>query len=242
MRKNENYDKKGFYMVLYTLAAVFLLIAFGISILNTGNGNDEVDFDAPVAPVEKSNVETVSQVSTTADITIEATSQEITRRALENETTNSPEPKNNAQLTLFDESQEMCWPVSGKIVMDYSTNTSVYDKTLEQYRTNDSISISAPLGSDVVASSDGTVISISKDKINGVSVVLDHGNGWRTTYSQLQESLAVSEGQTITKGNKIGKIGKPTGYSINLGSHLDFTVLKDNATTDPKLVLADINE
>ncbi len=245
MNNNDNYDKKGFYMVLYTLAAVFLLIAFGISILNSGNkGSDNnVNLEEEIAPVDKSNVEkltTEATVEATTAKTAEAQTEAITRRALDS--TPAAAASENAELSLFDDSQEMMWPVSGQIVMDYSVETGIFDRTLEQYRTNDSICISAPMGTDVMAASDGTVTAVTKDKVDGVTVELDHGNGWRTTYSQLQDNPAVSEGQAVYRGDVIGKVGKPTGYSSALDCHLDFSVYKDDVAEDPKLILAQLDE
>lgn len=245
MNNNENYDKKGFYMILYTLAAVFLLIAFGISILNSGSksDNNEVNLEEEIAPVDKSNVEkltTEAATEMTTAKTAEAQTEAVTRRMLDS--TPAAAASESAELSLFDDSQEMIWPVSGQIVMDYSVETGIFDRTLEQYRTNDSICISAPMGTDVMAASDGTVTAITKDKVDGVTVELDHGNGWRTTYSQLQDNLAVSEGQAVYRGDVIGKVGKPTGYSSALDCHLDFSVFKDDVATDPKLVLAQLDE
>ena len=69
MDKNENYNKKGFYTVLYTLAAVFIIIAFGISILNSGNkpNNNEANLEENISPVDKSNVKQITKLLTTAN-------------------------------------------------------------------------------------------------------------------------------------------------------------------------------
>ncbi len=242
MNNNDNYEKKGFYMVLYTLAAVFLLIAFGISILNSGGGSDNnnANLEEEIAPVDKSNVEKLTTEATTEAASTRENTETVTRRSLDN----APafETDKSADLTLFDDTQEMIWPVSGQIVMDYSVETGIFDRTLEQYRTNDSICISAPMGTDVLAAADGTVSAITKDKVDGVTVELDHGNGWRTTYSQLQDNPAVSEGQAVYKGDVIGKIAKPTGYSSALDCHLDFSVFNNDVPTDPKLILAQLDE
>ncbi len=243
MNNNENYDKKGFYMILYTLAAVFLLIAFGISILNSGGSadNGNINPEEEIAPVDKSNVSKLTtEAATETASASEAPTEAITRRALDS--TSLYDTNESADLTLFDDNQEMSWPVSGQIVMDYSVETGIFDRTLEQYRTNDSICISAPLGTDVMAAADGTVAAIRKDNVDGVTVELDHGNGWKTTYSQLQENLTVSEGQAVYRGDTIGKIAKPTGYSSALDCHLDFSVFKDDVSTDPKLILAQLDE
>ncbi len=145
-------------------------------------------------------------------------------------------------FSMFNESQEMTWPVSGQIVMDYSTETAIYDKTLELYRTNDSICISSPEGTDVMASSEGIVENIFTDNENGKTVVINHGNGWMSTYSQLQEEVNVAVGQVVKEGEFIGKIGSPSNYSVLLGPHLNFKITKDNTSSDPKLVLAQIEE
>lgn len=235
MDNNENYNKKGFYTILYTLAAVFIILAFGISILNSGNSsnNNEVDLEDNISPVDKSNVKPLTTTETTTnEVKAEAVTEAPTQSTAQN---NIPD---NGELSLFDDSQEMAWPVSGQIVMDYSKDTGIYDRTLEQYRTNDSICISADIGTEVCAAADGIITAITNDRISGVTVSVDHGNGWSSTYSQLNENLAVSEGEAVHKGDKIGVVANPTNYSVALGPHLEFSVLNDDSPTDPKLVLA----
>lgn len=143
-------------------------------------------------------------------------------------------------FNLFDNSKEMTWPVSGQIVMNYSTETAIYDKTLDLYRTNDSICISAPEGTEVLASADGIVENIFIDNQKGTSVVINHGNGWLSTYGQLTEDVDVSVGQIVDMGEQIGNISLPSNYSVLLGPHLDFTITKDDLSSDPLLVLAQI--
>lgn len=234
MDNNENYNKKGFYTVLYTLAAIFIILAFGISILNSGNtgNNNEVDLEENISPVDKSNVKPLT-TETTTEVKAEAQTEQVTKSAAADSAV-----QDNGELSLFDDSQEMEWPVSGQIVMDYSDDTAIFDRTLEQYRTNDSICISADVGTEVFAAADGIITTITNDKISGITVNVDHGNGWTSTYSQLDENLAVSEGESVHKGDKIGIVANPTNYSVALGPHLEFSVFNDENPTDPKLVLA----
>jgi murein DD-endopeptidase MepM/ murein hydrolase activator NlpD len=148
-----------------------------------------------------------------------------------------PEAK---QVSLsFNANSKLKWPIKGAIVMDYSKAHTIYDKTLEQYRVNESISIASKLGTPVKAAAAGTVVSITNDNKKGCTVVLDHGNGWQTTYSQLQENVIVDQNQVVDAGDVIGGVGSPTKYSILLGEHLDFEVTKDGQSTDPKLLLVD---
>jgi murein DD-endopeptidase MepM/ murein hydrolase activator NlpD len=133
---------------------------------------------------------------------------------------------------------EFALPVNGKIVMDYSEDVPVFDQTLEQYRTNNCISIAADKGEKILAAAAGTVESISNDDENGYVVTVFHGNGWRTTYGQLDKNLAVKEGDIVNKGDLIGVVGEPSKYSVMLGYHMDFGVTQNGESIDPKTALA----
>lgn len=76
--------------------------------------------------------------------------------------------------------------------------------------------------------------TVKTDDERGITVVLNHGNGWQTTYSQLQEDVVVKEGDKVKKGQEIGLVAEPTKYSIALGEHVDFSIAKDGVTVDPK--------
>ncbi len=148
-------------------------------------------------------------------------------------TDNAVEPAFKA----FDNSQKMTWPLDGDIVRNYSMNNVAYDKTLDLYRMNNFVSIGANVGTQVKAAADGIVESIYNDDEKGKSVVINHGNGWKTTYSQLQDNVLVKDGQVVKLGQVIGGVANPTKYSILLGGHVDFEVTKDDAPTDPKTIM-----
>jgi len=61
-------------------------------------------------------------------------------------------------------------------------------------------------------------------------VVIDHGNGYQTTYNHLS-SIAVSSGQKVTTGDQVGRVGT-TGNST--GSHLHFEVTKGGGFVNPE--------
>lgn len=161
----------------------------------------------------------------------------INEESIEASTNASAETNANATFAPFADTDAMSWPVSGEIVMDFSMNKLVYDKTLDQYRTNSNICISAVAGTQVKASSDGRVVDVGVDSQHGNSVTIDHGNGWSTTYSQLQANILVKEGDVVTKGQIIGGVSEPTYYGVLLGDHLSFTVARNDELVDPKSVL-----
>ncbi len=153
-------------------------------------------------------------------------------------TENQSQDHNKTHFCSFDGTQKMSWPVSGKILMDYQPDKLIYDKTLEQYRTNDSLSISAKIGEQVKASADGIVKLITKTDEDGNLIVIDHGNNWTSVYSQLQDNLLVNEGDYVKKGQIIGGVNSPTKYGVLLGSHLDFKITHDDNSVNPKIFLA----
>lgn len=228
--------KKKFYPAVYSTAAIAVVMAFIVSVHNAGEPDREAKQQSVQAqtvskpqakPVAKSNVKSYKEMTT------EKPTETTTAAKAAKPTVAQSEP----HYTLFDEGQEMRWPVEGKIIMDYSVDTAVYDKTLDQYRTNDSISISAAADTKVAAAADGVVESVSNDKVNGNSVVLSHGNGWRTTYSQLRDDVNVTEGEVVCAGDILGRVGTPSLYSEAMGTHLTFTVSRDDRSIDPKTVL-----
>ena len=135
------------------------------------------------------------------------------------------------------------WPVVGEIVMDFSEDKLVYDETLDQYRTNDSVSISADEGDKVIASEKGVVKKVAHSREDGWYVVVDHENGWETTYGQLKPEVTVKEGQTVNGGEIIGYVAEPSLYGANLGNHVEFKVTLNDYAVDPKTAVGeDIGE
>ena len=133
----------------------------------------------------------------------------------------------------FTEGTRMIWPVMGEVVMNFSTATAIYDPTLDQFRTNDVLCISADLGTQVVAATEGVVLSVERSREHGNKVVIDNGNGWTTTYSQLQDGVLVREGDVVRTGQVIGGVASPSIYSVLLGTHVGFRVTRDDVPVDP---------
>lgn len=142
-------------------------------------------------------------------------------------------------FNVFGENDVMMWPIVGEILMNYSTDSMVYDETLNQYRTNDTVNIAAEPGLQVRASADGIISSVSNTRRDGNQVTIDHGNGWTTTYSQLQDNILVSEGDVVLAGEVIGEVGSPSIFTSALGYNLGFKVAQGDRTVDPLQVLSE---
>ena len=136
----------------------------------------------------------------------------------------------------FDVEKGLLWPVKGDILLKYSTNNTVYFKTLAQYRCNPAIIIGAESGKKVKSAADGVVTKISEEFDIGKTVTMNIGSGYSVTYGQLQD-ISVKEGQSVKEGEVIGKIAEPTKYYSQEGSNLYFQVKENKETVDPMLLL-----
>jgi len=82
----------------------------------------------------------------------------------------------------------------------------------------------------VWASQTGKVIIKDQFTLYGNTVVLDHGLGVFTLYAHLDSFANIEVGDTINKGNAVGKLGM-TGYAS--GYHLHWELLVNNVGVDP---------
>ena len=82
------------------------------------------------------------------------------------------------------------------------------------------VDYAAPEGTEVLAAASGTVVEVSYDEAYGNRIVIEHEDGYYTTYNHLSDT-DVEVGQEVTAGDHIGEVGN-TGNSF--GSHLHFEV------------------
>ena len=91
------------------------------------------------------------------------------------------------------------------------------------------IDIARPTTKTITAADNGVVEFSGIGSGYGNMVIIDHKNGYKTTYAHL-DSLAVQSGQVVPKGTKIGMMGS-TGHST--GVHLHFEIHKNGALANP---------
>jgi murein DD-endopeptidase MepM/ murein hydrolase activator NlpD len=91
------------------------------------------------------------------------------------------------------------------------------------------IDFRAPSGTPARATAPGKVVEADWVGGYGNMVEIDHGNGLTTRYAHLS-SVEVDVGQTVTKGQVIGRVGS-TGRST--GPHLHYETRLDGDPMDP---------
>lgn len=139
------------------------------------------------------------------------------------------EPKFQAGDTLV-------WSVSGKVLIPYSMDRTVYFSTLEQYKYSPAMMISANEGDIISASAAGLVTNVFYDEEIGNAVTMDIGGGYEVTYGQLKE-VAVEKGDSLNKDDIIGYVAAPTKYFSVEGVNAYFALTKDGTPVNPLAAL-----
>lgn len=122
------------------------------------------------------------------------------------------QPVINQQLTL--------------LTASYGMRIHPFYRTLQSHQ---GVDYTVPEGSRVFATADGRVKEIASRSTAGRTIVIDHGNGYETSYSHLL-AVNVRRGQEVRRGDIIGLSGN-TGLSI--APHLHYEVRHNGMRVDP---------
>jgi murein DD-endopeptidase MepM/ murein hydrolase activator NlpD len=114
------------------------------------------------------------------------------------------------------------WPVRGRVITGFGPKTSGGQ--------NDGINVAVPEGTPIKAAEDG-VVAYAGNELKGYGnlVLVRHSNGFVTAYAHASE-LSVKKGETIKRGQVIGKAGA-TGNVTS--PQLHFEVRKGATPVDP---------
>lgn len=125
----------------------------------------------------------------------------------------SIQPVLNQQLTL--------------LTAGYGTILNPFYRTLKSHQ---GVDYTVAEGSSVFATADGVVKEISdKSSTLGKTIIIDHGNGYKTSYSHLL-SVGVRRGQKVQRGDIIALSGNS---GLSLAPHLHYEVRYNDLRIDP---------
>lgn len=118
------------------------------------------------------------------------------------------------------------WPTSGWVSSPFGYRISPFTGQREFHK---GLDISGRVGTPIYAPAKGTVTFAGVDRGYGKSIILNHGSGIVTRYAHLSR-IAVKKGQTVTRGELVGKLGN-TGRST--GPHLHYEVQINAVCVNP---------
>lgn len=206
--------------------------------------------------VENDNLE---ETSSSSDLSLENAIKEknttsvntTTKKVPKNEPVSSVVEKNTNKVSnktntnvvqnktdVIEEKQlEFSAPVVGEIIKDFATDSLIYSKTLEEWTTHSGIDIKAEKMTIVTASEIGTIESIKNDPRYGLTITINHKDGFKTIYSNLLSTEFVKEGEEVEKGQTIGTVGESASFEVAEDTHLHFEMYKDGNLVNPTIYL-----
>ncbi|SHM17208.1 Murein DD-endopeptidase MepM and murein hydrolase activator NlpD, contain LysM domain [Caldanaerovirga acetigignens] len=152
----------------------------------------------------------------------------MSEKTLEEKVTKEPVARIVAQGTkavvTYRGSGRFYWPVSGRI-------TSHFGNRGGEFHTG--VDIANAVGTPVRAANSGVVTFAGRNGGYGRLVIISHGGGFETYYAHLN-SINVSVGEQVSKGQVIGSVGT-SGRTT--GPHLHFEVRVNGTPKNPLLYL-----
>ncbi len=191
----------------------------------------------------ENSTNTSSQNSTkeTSNIDLSNQNTENVTNNTNTQTNNSSEAKaeieTNAQTNKANTELSFEKPVEGEIIREFAKDNLVYSQTLEEWTTHTGIDIKADKTTVVKSTEAGTIKTIKNDPRFGLTVVIEHANGFQTVYSNLLTSEFVVEGEAVEKGQSIGTVGNTAAFEIADEPHLHFEIIKDGEQVDPSIYI-----
>ncbi len=240
-------------MIIGILAGVLLITLISCIIAFVSYTNKLQEF-AEETTLQKNNMsEMLNNALDLENSVVESASTEIGKTVEElqkqsDEETDTTAGVNEGENTRTDETIEVIqdyvqdpvflMPIKeGKIIKEYAKDSFVYSETLEEWITHLGVDIKADKATVVKASAAGTVTNIKNDPRYGLSVIIEHTNGYKTIYSNLLTAEFVEIGESVEQGQTVGTVGATATFEIADESHLHFEILKDDENVDPTIYL-----
>ena len=197
-QKFANFIKKNLYLILMIVCVIAIATMVAVTYaLKQKNGEDVIDASITETPAPSEEV----------PVTVEPDPEPI-----------NTEPVASVEEVLF------ALPLDGETVGVFANDTLVYNATLNQWATHEAYDVAAEVGTEVKCVYGGKVESITTSVLRGTEVVVLHESGMKTVYSLLGSDVSVTVGQTVKKGDVIGKIAETGTFEKHKGPHLHLEV------------------
>ena len=253
-------------LFIYIGTVVFFLLAIALGIImfmmtktaskleneqsQVGQSGEEISERVSTEIGKGVNEQTSDNTTTNTDISgasdkTEETSQN-TNASVSNETSGAHGVKEEKPVTEVKEEQPIkevkqeitfVKPTDGEIIGEFANENLIYSETLKEWITHTAIDIKADKTSVIKSAAEGVVRSIVNDPRYGLTVIVEHDDGYETVYSNLLTAEFVVEGEEIKQGQTIGTAGNTASFESNMECHLHFELLKNGEYLNPAIYL-----
>jgi len=127
-------------------------------------------------------------------------------------------------------SQGFVMPCDGEILNEYGKRRE--HPITKEIREHNGVDIIADVGTDVNSAITGVVTETGFDNEKGNYIIIEQGN-IKTVYTHLTEEMTVSEGDEVSRGQIIGKVGN---NGTSAGGLVHFEVLINGKYFNPEFI------
>lgn len=187
----------------------------------------------------------VDEISSIVPFTIHAKSYRSEKILVEKKYVTPPK---RVQNRIADEAKHLNWvlsqwqpgplttlklvlPVTGRMSSEFGVHRILNGQPRSFHK---GIDYAAPIGTSIYATQQGVVADIGEYYFTGNTVVIDHGQTFKTIYCHLNK-VYVKKNQIVSQREVIGEVGK-TGRAT--APHLHFGVSLNNVRVSPELFFA----
>ena len=204
---------------------------------NEVNVAEQTDFEEIAKVEENKNTENDSKNVTTKNNKTENTTSDKSGQNTTSKKSNDTENQNKKSTDKTEDKKSVNptfkYPVTGDVLTEYAKDKLVYSNTLGEWITHTGIDIKADKTAVVTAAAKGKVYAIKNDPRYGLTVIINHDDGYQTIYANLLTAEYIVEGEKVEAGQTIGTVGKTATFEFSDEYHLHFELLKDNNYLNP---------
>lgn len=217
-------EDKSFYVVLLLCLAAIAVAAYLLFAVPSGTTDETMQAEEYQADDSVTASEALERIPAMDPQPAEK-QQESETQTEEAEQTEQPVQQTAAALTVAP-------PMDSEVTQDFSQDTLTYNETTGDWRTHEAIDYAGKEGDVVQAAANGTVLAVGEDAVLGKYLTISHVQGFTSLYAGITDPT-VSEGDSVTQGQKIAVLGDPMPLEEKQGAHLHFAILADGEEKNP---------
>lgn len=240
-KNTKSKNKKGFYTAL-GISFAMVLAACIYSFYQTDEEEDFSSMEATNVSVEEATFEeAVPEIIATETICESTETEEFQQAAAIKNDSETEISEDEEETESIEESAHIISLPLGEereVLQSFSNGELIKDESEGCWKTHNGTDFSATKGDKVFAADSGVVKSIGEEGLWGITITIDHENGYVTKYTGLGNDISVNEGDRVESNQQIGCVGDNPESENQIKPHFHFEVLNNEKYIDPEEYLA----